>query len=207
MAVQRNELELPRCPHCAVARPRLTIHWHTNTTDHSGSNHRNWVIYQCASCGGLVTTAAKGQAMNIVHEMFPEPTAVNELIPERARNYLKQAIESLHAPSGAIMLAASAVDAMLKHHGYKEGRLNPRINRAATDHLITTEMAAWAHDVRLDANDERHADQDAALPQEVDAQRAIDFVLALGEILFVLPERVRRGREANKSNSPAAAQV
>jgi hypothetical protein len=43
------------------------------------------------------------------------------------------------------MLAASAVDSMLKDKGYKEGSLYKRIDTAAADHLITDGMAQWAH--------------------------------------------------------------
>jgi len=93
------------------------------------------------------------------------------------------------------MLAASSVDAMLKSKGYKKGSLYDRIDQAAAQHLITPDMALWAHDVRLDANDQRHADEGSALPEPSDAQRSISFVRALGEILFVLPARVERGRK------------
>jgi hypothetical protein len=106
---------------------------------------------------------------------------------------LQQARESLHAAAGAVMLAASAVDAMLKLKGYIEGSLYTRIQKAATDHVITADMAEWAHVVRLDANDQRHTDEAAALPTEADAQRVIDFATALAEIMFVLPKRVDRG--------------
>ena len=68
------------------------------------------------------------------------------------------------APAGAVMLAASSVDAMLKEKGYNEGSLYARIGQARDDHLITADMAEWAHEVRLDANDQRHADEAAALP-------------------------------------------
>ena len=91
------------------------------------------------------------------------------------------------------MLAASAVDAMLKQRGLTEGSLYSRIEKAAEQHLITGEMTKWAHAVRLDANDQRHADEAAQLPTEADAQRSIDFAAALAEILFVLPARVERG--------------
>ena len=84
---------------------------------------------------------------------------------------------------------------MLKAKGYKDGSLYTRIDKAAGDHLITDEMAEWAHDVRLDANDERHADEAATFPDEQDAQRCLDFATALGEFLFVLPSRVQRGRK------------
>ena len=128
-----------------------------------------------------------------IHEMWPTPASVDATIPQRAKQYLEQAIASIHAPSGAVMLAASAVDAMLKEKGLKEGNLYGRINQAATQHLITQEMAAWAHEVRLDANDERHADEGADLPNTSDATRATEFALALAQFLFVLPSRVARG--------------
>jgi hypothetical protein len=95
------------------------------------------------------------------------------------------------------MLTASAVDAMLKSKGYKEGSLNTRIDAAAAAHLITSEMAAWAHEVRLDANDQRHADESSALPTPHDAAKCIEFANALAQFLFVLPTRVARGRKGD----------
>ena len=100
---------------------------------------------------------------------------------------------SIHAPAGAVMLTASSVDAMLKAKGYTDGSLYTRIDKAAADHLITTDMAQWAHAVRLDANDQRHADESANLPGEADAKRCIDFASALALFLFTLPARVRKG--------------
>jgi hypothetical protein len=55
-------------------------------------------------------------------------------------------------------------------------------------------MTAWAHEIRLDANDQRHADEDALLPEISDAEKAVAFATALAEFLFVLPARVQRGR-------------
>ena len=93
------------------------------------------------------------------------------------------------------MLTASSVDAMLKEKGLKEGTLNSRIDEAAKKHLITQEMAAWAHEIRLDANDQRHADEAAPLPSEADADKVIEFAYALAQFLFVLPARIERGRK------------
>jgi hypothetical protein len=36
-------------------------------------------------------------------------------------------------------------------------------------------LAEWAHDVRLDANDQRHPDDMTPLPVEDDAKRSIGF--------------------------------
>jgi hypothetical protein len=91
------------------------------------------------------------------------------------------------------MLAASAVDAMLKAKDYKKGSLYDRIDKAVSDHLITDDMSKWAHEVRLDANDQRHADEGAPSPNKADAERVVDFARALGDFLFVFPARVTRG--------------
>ncbi|MCM3131134.1 hypothetical protein, partial [Paenibacillus sp. MER 78] len=45
---------------------------------------------------------------------WPSTKTVEDSIPERARTFLEQAIASIHAPAGAVMLTASSVDAMLK---------------------------------------------------------------------------------------------
>ena len=160
-----NELMLDRCPHCRISHPRLASVTGFPTDTHSGADPRLWKCYCCSTCGGVVTAAAwKGDTSYSVIEYYPQLQTADEAIPDRARDFLKQAIESLHAPAGAVMLCASSVDAMLKEKGHKDGSLYERIDAAADDHLITSEMAEWAHEIRLDANDQRHADESAELP-------------------------------------------
>jgi len=190
---QGNKLELDRCPHCNVAKPHLNARSSWETTSSGSSLTRFWIAYACESCGGSVLTSAPTKGAGVL-EMYPSSKELDEAIPDPAKEYLRQAISSLHAPAGAIMLAASSIDAMLKVKSYKDGSLYDRIKQAAKDHLITDEMATWAHDVRLDANDQRHADDKASLPDEEDASKCIEFAQALAEFLFVLPQRVERGR-------------
>lgn len=185
-------LILDRCPHCSVANPNLSRKHVLETRDHASQNRRVWSFYGCGRCGGIVTASAPEDHQEVL-EIFPDTRKVSGDIPERARSYLEQAIASIHAPSGAVMLCASSVDAMLKHKEYSSGSLYQRIERAVADNLITSEMAKWAHDVRLDANDERHADEAAKMPTEDDANRTINFVAAFAEYLFVLPAKVKRG--------------
>lgn len=190
-------LELERCPHCRVHRPVLSQLWSAQTTNHKGHAVAFWSSYKCGTCGKVLLAQAHDQGREITAyypnegELFLAPA-----IPSRAQAYLRQAADTLHSPSASVVVSASAVDAMLKAKGLREGALYARIAKAAADHLITAEMAAWAHDIRLDANDERHADEGAALPDQTDAQRCLDFALALAQFMFVLPEQVRRGREA-----------
>lgn len=195
-----ENLLLDRCPHCRVDRPNLTNKTTIKSTDHAGRGGRTWRIYQCARCGGLVLAAAQAGSDH-VSEVYPTPVEIDTSIPERPRTFLSQAIDTIHAPSGSIMLSASAVDSMLKLKGYSDGTLYGRIDKAAHDHVITTDMASWAHEVRLDANDQRHADTDAPLPSEEDARRVVEFAMALAQIMFVLPSRVARGIESAKRKS------
>ncbi len=190
-------LELLRCPHCNVDTPALTFRQSTETLDAAGTRKRSWGFYGCTRCGGIVTACANIFNQDVL-EHFPATTEVDDAIPERARTFLSQALNSLSSPSGAVMLSASAVDAMLKSKGLTKGSLYARIDKAAEDHLITKDMAEWAHDVRLDANEERHADENAPLPDMDAAKRAVDFAVALGQFMYVLPARVKRGREAAK---------
>ena len=108
--------ELERCPHCNVHRPNISQLNFFKTNNHSNSNERTWVTYRCHTCGGVVLAA--GRAMNApAEEIYPQPRSVPDAIPQRPGEYLKQAINSIHAPAGAVMLAASAVDSMLKENG------------------------------------------------------------------------------------------
>lgn len=142
-----------------------------------------------------VGNATQPPANSWIVKIWPEPRSVSDAIPQRAQTYMKQALASRHAPAGAIMLTASAIDSMLKDKGYKDGNLNARIDQAATNHLITEEMAAWAHEIRLDANDQRHADEDAPLPSDRDAEKVYEFANALAQFLYALPALVSRGRK------------
>jgi len=192
MPTLTDNLRLDRCPHCSVANPNLFKKAQLETVNAALTQRRYWAIYQCATCGSLVSAWSFGQNADVVQH-FPNSLSVDDDIPERPKAFLKQAQESLNAPAGAVMLAASAVDSMLKIRGYTDGSLYSRIEKASKDHVLTSEMTPWAHAVRLDANDQRHADNAAALPTIEDAQKVLAFAMALGEYLFVLPSRIARG--------------
>lgn len=186
-----TKLDLERCPHCNVDSPNLNSIGQFQTTDYQ-NKRRYWRVYACGRCAGVITATAPGWDQD-VKNIYPSAIDVSEDIPDRARAYLDQAINSLSSPAGAVMLAASCVDAMLKAKGLTSGSLYARIDQAASQHLITADMATWAHDVRLDANDQRHADTEVPLPTQDQAQKCVEFAVALGQFLFVLPARVQRG--------------
>ena len=201
MPNQLEKLSLDCCPHCSVDKPNLNKSWTGSTRAYAAQPSdpaRQWAVYACASCGGMVLTESKSGDNSEVVAWYPKSASVDQNMPPRVREYLNQAVRSVHAPAGSVMLAASAVDAMLKEKGLIKESLYDRIDKAEKEHLITPEMAKWAHEVRLDANDQRHADTHAALPTEADARNSVDFAQALAEFLFVLPARVKRGRTAEE---------
>ncbi len=186
-------LILDKCPHCSVNKPNIqALGPPIFAQSHDGTNKKVWCVYCCTNCGQGVLASAYDNN-EVVLEIYPSPESLSPYIPESARYYLQQAIDTVHAPSGSVMLSASAVDAMLKEKEYKDGNLYSRINKAAENNLITSEMAQWAHQVRLDANDQRHVDSSVPYPDTQDALRSIEFAKALAEFLFVLPSKVSRG--------------
>ena len=203
-----QHLSLTRCPHCQIDNPNLdALTALIVTNDQSNIVSRAWKLYKCTRCGGVVLAGGVGGPAVLPSEIYPRPSQVDASLPAIAKEYLSQAINSVHSPAGAVMLCASSVDAMLKDKGYVEGSLFTRINRAAQDHLITEGMKEWAHEIRLDANDQRHADQAVVLPTTADAQKNIEFAQALGQFLFALPARVAQGRattQASSSSTPVS---
>ena len=186
---------LARCPQCGVANPLITVvgkpdHHHKDSWDH------NYYFFtaSCSKCRRHILFYAEGDDPKYleVQNTFPPMDRVAEELPEMAAKFLQQALESRHAPDGALMLAASAIDAMLKHIGYNEGSLYARIDKAKEDTVITDRMADWAHTIRLSANEPRHADDEFTGATEDDADQSLAFAKALGEYLFVLPSKVAR---------------
>lgn len=207
-----EHLAFQRCPHCNTANPtfprKACFVIQPKKPDYAeqvgvkNQQFLQWHVYACESCGGLAAAAVISHAVYGVQPqamparwIVPEAQAVSPDVPKSAANYLTQAHETLSSPDASILMCASATDAMLKERGYKDGTLYSRIGQAEKDGVLTKHMAEWAHDIRLDANDQRHADDKAGPKTPGDAQRCVDFADALAELLFALPARVKRGRQ------------
>ena len=190
--LKHDILALERCPHCGIHKPHLSAV--ANYATVSSNNYRRiWSSYACLACGKVVTAWAE-EFDSPVCEIYPKQVQVSDDIPGKAHTFLSQARDCIAQPSGSVVLSNSAVDAMLKEKGFASGTLYKRIEDAVSANVLTPEMGKWADEIRLDANDERHADLNSQLPDVADAERIFDFALALGEFLFVLPARIQRGR-------------
>ena len=196
---------MARCPQCGVAKPLITkvgsasFHYkHPNTTQcyrwhftaECSHCHRH-ILFYGATQSNIDTSREEPSRLEIL-QTFPSLEVISDALPPLAAKFLQQAIESRHAPDGALMLAASAIDAMLKDKGLTNGSLYSRIKSASDQNLLTSEMAAWAHEIRLSANEPRHADEEFTGATAEDAEQILAFTRALGEYLYDLPSRVKK---------------
>jgi hypothetical protein len=207
--INADALGIDRCPHCNVADPNLKPE--TQFRSHGVRSGRDywWGIFSCASCGGIVAgraaianlsgnvrlLEAANELLGKVDDVFPRPTKVATELPEKARRYLQQAMDSIAAPDAAVVVASASVDAMLQEIGYTgRASLHDKINKALEEGKLTADMADWAHEVRLVSNDARHADKENPHATIDQARQMVEFAEALGEFLFVLPARITRAR-------------
>lgn len=192
------------CPYCGTGRPQVSmrqdlgpLHEHRGTRD---LGTRRWAVFIVTCCGGLLLAqgvlAHPDNADASIEALYPAVRYAAVEIPDPARRYLQQALETLHAPDAAAVMAGSAVDAMLKHFKLTKGHVHDRIDQAVEEHILTPEMGKWAHRVRFVSNQPRHADTESPLVSEHQALQSVEFAEALGHYLFVLPSRVEKGIEA-----------
>ena len=201
-----NLVDIDRCPRCGIANPYLSMVWQMVAEDVEAkrqgvSAQRRWAVYQCSVCNEFAIAKGSYGGGDEVAELLPSVAGPHADLPERAARYLQQAYETLHSPDAAAVMAASAVDAMLKAKKYSSGSLYNRIDKAVADHVLTDAMGEWAHAVRLESNKPRHADENDPHVSSEEAKQVVEFCEALGQFLFVLPARIKRGLSSASGNA------
>ncbi|GAB2567917.1 DUF4145 domain-containing protein [Spirosoma areae] len=202
-----EHLKIDTCPHCSVDYPNMIVEYAFKTSYDNGKEPKIWRVYICKRCGGSVLAMGYPPG-NQVSKIYPNAETPDINLPDNVRTYLGEAMRSTSTPIASVIVSASAVDAMLKEKGYKDGSLYIRIEKAIVDHLLTPEMGEWAHQVRLGANGQRHADENVGFPTIADAKMSLEFAKTLGEFLFVLPAKVKRGiANSDPATKPKATKV
>jgi len=203
-------LGVDNCPHCMTANPTLMSVWSSGNKPTARANKgpdNLWGVYLCTTCGSVVSARAfhgrdRGGHPFKVNAMYPMIWQASSVLPDMVRRYLEQAHKTLASFDASVVMSAASIDAMLKVHGFEKGSLYSRIDEAVKNGVLTITMAEWAHRVRLDSNNPRHADKDSPQMNEVDAQRAFGFANALAEFLFVLPSQMppKPGAEGDETD-------
>ena len=184
-----------RCPHCQIAKPLLQQIYMDDTASYEQAE--NWHVYRCTNCTCMVLARTNVRSSRVA-SIYPDIKVAPRELPESAHRYLAQAYRTVQdAPDAAAIMASSAIDDMLKQKGFTDQRtLHERIDAAKDQHLLTEEMAKWAHRIRFVSNNPRHADEDNPHVEAAEAQRMLDFAEALAQYLYVLPELAREDTEA-----------
>ena len=194
---------VPRCPYCAISAPQiLLIHSPDLVRPLDGSAPAKWAAYGCTSCASWLVVKGDPNEFNIANpriiEIIPGFPQAHEDLPERARRFLDQAMQTLAESDASAVMSGSAVDAMLKELGYEKGSVYERIDKAVKDRHLTEAMGEWAHSVRLGSNRPRHADDVNPHMSLAEARQSLEFAEALGQFLFVLTAKINRGIAAAK---------
>lgn len=194
MEIKRNLLEIIRCPHCKIHKPMMELKWESSATFVRDYNTMiMWKIFECDNCYSPVTVKlAHMDGKYETVELFPKDHSLHKSIPRRARQFLLDAIETVHTPSASILLCCSSIDSMFKEIGYKDGNLYSRIIKAAKEYKITESMKIWSDKIRLNANAIRHANENLAPLTIDDAKNTIEFTRSVAEFLFVIPYKVEQ---------------
>lgn len=137
-------------------------------------------------------------AMNsIVAQTFPVSSAqyVSDAIPEKIRGPFRDILEDVsrrrNAP-GVMSISRGCLDVALKELNQRKGSRVERLNNLMTEGKLTVGLSDWAKKLWKDGSDAVH-DLEATNEQ---AAEHVEFLKLFFEVVFVLPDQVRRARIA-----------
>ena len=100
--------------------------------------------------------------------------------------------------AGAMFRTTLETALKIKFPKTKATNLKNRINKAVEQGNLTSDLAAWAHEIRLGGNDAVHEE----LLSEEEAQDLRDFTELVLLYLFTLPEKLRRAQTRREPDLP-----
>tara|TARA_B100000315_G_scaffold227984_1_gene236318 strand:+ start:1137 stop:1814 length:678 start_codon:yes stop_codon:yes gene_type:complete len=204
------------CPHCGTKQVAFEVRYENNQLDNPDQ-----FVHSYAECGvcsrPVVIIFRRTGETNIqhrdvrVHEhlnkspgdfqitaFYPTPDIPDapEHLPENVEQFFNEAIDNLKTgPNAAGAMLRKSVDVGLKIIAPKvKGTFFQRIDKLAEDGKITTDLAKWAHKVRLEGNDASH-EVDPFKPEE--AEKLYRFTDLLLRYLFTLPGMLEEYQAVN----------
>jgi len=165
-----------------------------------GQDRTDWwlwsSVYQCPTCRGcslltVSTTGSDGSGERRFVECLPFGTAKPlEPLPDDVGSDREEAWSAFHGGlhKGAALLARSSLESAVKQLGASGKDLYAKVDSLADSGVITKDLAAWAHEVRLTGNEAAH---EMGPVSEADAQDGLYFLDAFLEAVYVVPARHR----------------
>jgi len=202
------------CPHCGTKRVAFTIRSQTNwKRDCSPYLWDTFATCGCCDRGVVATFKISGitippsecleqQTPITLREIAPAlpDTGAPSHTPENVARFFEQAMANLpNNWDAAGAMFRKALDTGLKHRfpGIT-GTLFTRIKKAAKKHELTSDLAAWAHQIRLNGNKAAHEEE---LFSQQDAKRLSVFTEMVLRYLFTLPGMLDQARSESESHT------
>lgn len=131
----------------------------------------------------------------------PEPTDAPKHTPPAVAQDFVEAKTSLRIGNfkAASIMAGSAIETALVEFGAQKGGLKDKIDKLASEHVLTPALAEWAHEVRGIRVDTAHQAERGATVSEADAQQAVHFAEMLFYYLYTLPGMIEERRSERDS--------
>ena len=121
---------------------------------------------------------------------------IPEHLPDNVGGFFKQGVDNVKQGNwdAAGSMFRKTLESALKHRFQDNAndKLVKRIEKAAEDRNLTSEMAAWAHQIRFWGNNAAHEDEPFT---EEDARQMREFTDLFLTYLFTLPEKLARARD------------
>lgn len=193
------------CPHCPARHSSFTLH---NDAKDPLGREIYLSIATCGNCGGgiLIRTASrnmirpsethgplKDNRLLVVEEIVPQrqKSVAPDSVPEIVAQAFEEGCDSCNDGryTSAVAMFRRCLELALRQFSpdIEAWKLEKRIDKLATQHLITPEMRTWAHEIRLVGNDALHADEVPTKDEALDLMRFNEMLLTY---LYTLPARV-----------------
>ncbi|MGY0665807.1 DUF4145 domain-containing protein [Bordetella bronchiseptica] len=199
------------CPHCPARHAMFDL---KGTINHPQKAHVFISVATCGNCGDGVLIHSGDRGTGIVPNNVPgdllrnkqhvqifridptrEKASAPEAVPEATAMAFQEGYECWQDGrySSAVAMFRRSLEIALKQFSpdIEAWKLEKRIDKLASLHLITQDMKDWAHEIRLVGNEALHEED---VPSKKEAEDLMMFSEMLLTYLYTLPAKVRARR-------------
>lgn len=198
------------CPHCKTSKSGMR----SRVVIFTGVDYR--VPLSCPHCDEVVIVGADAHTryeraswsdstvfnlddpQSVIHRKYIQyprdmKREVPNDVPEKIGNAYEEALDNLHRKrfETAVLLCGKAMDLATKDMD-PAWKLDKRLKKLAADGKITSAMADWAEEIRIDRNTAIHEDEEFSAE---DAEDIVTFTEAFLTYIFTLPALIASRRE------------
>ena len=209
------------CPNCRIKGVAFTVLCEKQRTDLANGDPEWEIFGQCGYCDRCAVAVIEpprgtnpaswldrpdeGEIPGIREfaTVAPAPCAPSHT-PENAKRFYDQGLNCMSGSwdaAGAMFRAALEAGLKEKFPNINENNLAKRIERAAKQGALTSDLAEWMNQIRLYGNEALHNEEPFSEKQARDMQAFTELVL---QYLFTLPCMLKRAKDTAGSAIPGA---